>query len=152
MNTKPASISASEHSQRGSSLIEILVSVLVLSIGLLGVATLQAVGVKNNTNAYLRTQSNVFASDILDRMRVNRTVALAGSYAVAVGASSIASGNVIANSDISSWKSSMGSALPAGDGSVDSCPGGVCTVTVQWRDGDDEGGFATSTVTVVTRL
>lgn len=152
MKTNPASISVTERSQRGSSLIEILVSVVVLSIGLLGVATLQAVGVKNNTNAYLRTQSNVFASDILDRMRVNRTAALAGSYAVAVGTSSIASGNGIANSDVSSWKSSIGSALPAGDGSVDGCPAGVCTVTVQWRDGDDEGGFTTRIVTMDTRL
>lgn len=143
---------SSLYSQQGSSLIEILVSVLVLSIGLLGVASLQAVGVKNNNSAYMRTQANVLAADILDRMRVNRTVALAGGYQVAVGTATIASGNTIANNDVSSWKTTMSTVLPDGDGSIDACGGGVCAVTVQWRDGQADGSFATESISVETRL
>lgn len=151
MTKKPVSMSTPEHVQKGVSLIEVLVSVLVLSIGLLGVASLQAIGVKNNNSAYLRTQANVLAADILDRMRVNRTVALTGGYSVAVG-SNAGGGNGVATADVTDWKASLGTLLPEGDGSVNACPAGVCTVTVQWRDGQADGSFATEIVSVVTRL
>lgn len=57
-------------------MIEILVSVLILAIGLLGLASMQVVGLKNNQSAYLRSQASMLAYDIADRMRANRTRAL----------------------------------------------------------------------------
>lgn len=63
---------------QGFSLIEVLVALLVLSIGLLGLAALQTTGLKLNHQSYERTQAVLQAYDIIDRMRANRTSANAG--------------------------------------------------------------------------
>jgi type IV pilus assembly protein PilV len=55
----------------GFSLLEMLIALLVLSIGLLGVATLQIRGQQFNQVGYLRTQATFFAYDIMERMRLN---------------------------------------------------------------------------------
>jgi len=66
--------------ERGFTLIEILVAVLVLSFGLLGLAMLQATGLRFNTDSYLRSQATVLAYDLVDRMRANKAGADAGNY------------------------------------------------------------------------
>ena len=57
----------------GFSLIEVMVALLVLLIGLLGVVRMQLFSVQNNQGAYLRTQATYIASDMMDRMRANRS-------------------------------------------------------------------------------
>lgn len=57
--------------QGGFSLIEVLVSVLVLMVGILGVAAMQMVSFQTNQAAYARSQAIYLAQDILDRMRAN---------------------------------------------------------------------------------
>lgn len=69
--------------QQGFSMVEAMVSVLVLSGGLLGLAFLQAQGMKFNADAYQRTQATVLAYDIIDRLRANPVAANAGAYVVA---------------------------------------------------------------------
>jgi type IV pilus assembly protein PilV len=75
--------SDSRSKDSGFSLIEVLVALLVLSIGLLGLAMLQVESIKYNTDAYFRTQATILAYDIADLMRANRAVANAGGYAAA---------------------------------------------------------------------
>lgn len=58
--------------QAGVGMVEVLVSLLVLSIGLLGLAALQAQSLRFTSDAYLRSQSTVLASDLIDRIRANR--------------------------------------------------------------------------------
>lgn len=58
-------------SEAGFTLLEILIALLVLSIGLLGVASLQTRGQQFNTAAYLYTQATYLATDLIDRMRSN---------------------------------------------------------------------------------
>src|SRR3569623_1233592 len=53
--------------QRGFTMLEVLISVVVLSIGLLGIAGLQATGQRNNHSAYLRSQATALAYDMIDR-------------------------------------------------------------------------------------
>lgn len=69
--------------QCGFTLIEVLVSLAILSFGLLGLAMLQLEGLKNNTDAYFRTQASLIAYDIIDRIRANSTLARTGGYAAA---------------------------------------------------------------------
>ncbi len=57
--------------QYGFSLLEVLIALLVLSIGLLGLAGLQTLGLKFNMQSYQRTQAALLAYDIVDRMRAN---------------------------------------------------------------------------------
>lgn len=63
--------------QSGASLLEVMVALIILSIGLLGLAMLQLKGMRFNTNAYFRTQATLSANDIIERMRNNPAAASA---------------------------------------------------------------------------
>lgn len=56
----------------GFSLLEVLISLLVLSIGLLGLAALQAASIRSNESAYVRSQVQLVGSEIIDRIRADR--------------------------------------------------------------------------------
>lgn len=60
--------------ESGFGLIEVLVSVLILAIGLLGLAGLQTQSLKFNNEAFFRSQATLLAMDLADRMRANRDV------------------------------------------------------------------------------
>lgn len=68
------------HFQRGSSLLEVLIALVVISIGLLGVAAGLVYSLKGNHSAYLRSQANILSYDLLETMRAYRTDALAGEF------------------------------------------------------------------------
>jgi len=73
----------------GFTLLEVMISLLILSIGLLGIAALQANSLKTNHGAYQRTQAIFLAYDMMDRLRANRTAALAGQCDIALGGNNI---------------------------------------------------------------
>tara|TARA_Y100001934_G_C12174415_1_gene688262 strand:+ start:59 stop:547 length:489 start_codon:yes stop_codon:yes gene_type:complete len=56
----------------GFSLLEVLIALVVLSVGLLGLAALQANGLRGSSSAFQRNQAVLMASDMADRMRANR--------------------------------------------------------------------------------
>jgi len=64
-------INYSGNKQRGFTLLEVLIALLVLSIGLLGLAALQTTGLRSNEMASMRTTATQLAYDISDRMRAN---------------------------------------------------------------------------------
>ena len=70
--------------QRGVGMLEILVSVLVLAIGLLGLAALQSVGMKYNYQSYQRTQAVMLTYELTDRIRANSENST-GQYSIAYG-------------------------------------------------------------------
>jgi type IV pilus assembly protein PilV len=76
MTTTPARFYPRNVHQRGFTLLEVLIALLVLAIGLLGLAALQTTGLRSNTMATTRTHATQLAYDISDRMRAN----VAGSY------------------------------------------------------------------------
>jgi len=57
--------------QSGFTLLEILVTVIILAIGLLGVASLQSTSIKLSYDAYLRSQASLLSYDLMDRVRSN---------------------------------------------------------------------------------
>ncbi len=65
------SINHRKSRQSGFSMVEVLITIAVTSIGLLGLAGMQATGLNNNHSAYNRSQATVLAYDIADRMRSN---------------------------------------------------------------------------------
>ena len=120
---------------RGFTLIEALVALLVLSIGLLGVAALQLSSLRSNHSSSLRSQATLLAYDIVDRMRANQAAANAGAYDIALATTP--SGGTVASDDLVRWKQNLSNTLPAGNGAVArSGAGGATkfTVTVQWDD------------------
>jgi len=146
----------------GFSMIEVLVSFLVLAAGLLGVATIQQRGMDNSHGAYLRTQAGSLAQDMASRVRANRTAFENGSYDKPENTSkpscyttSFCSSADMAANDNFDWQQSLAQQLPAGEGVVclDSTPndgtsaadngcdgsGGLLAVKVWW-DGPNKDG------------
>ena len=116
---------------RGVSLIEVLVTVVILSIGLLGIAGLQASGTKFNHGAYTRSQATSLAYDIADRMRANRAVALLGDYGIGL-ADAAPAGAGVREVDLQEWKAALAGRLPAGQGRVTGLGGGLVEIEVRW--------------------
>ena len=125
----------------GFTLLEVMIALLVLSIGLLGLAALQANTLKTNHGAYQRTQAIFLTYDMMDRLRANRTAALAGQCDIAMGAT--LTGTDLCDTDVTDWQNNfVGLYLPSGQGLIDcSTTANVCVVTVQWNEGR-QGGTA----------
>jgi type IV pilus assembly protein PilV len=130
---------------RGMTLVEVLVSLVVLSVGLLGIAALQMTSLRNNLGAHLRSQATVLAYDVTDRMRANRTQATAGAYDVALGAN--LTGTTINAIDVQAWKTALAATLPGGDGAI-ARVGNVFRITITWTE---QGGLA-QTFTTHTQI
>lgn len=134
----------------GFTLIEILIAMLVLSVGLLGLAGLQAVSLKNNQSAYNRSQATQLAYDLADRMRANAS-AIASYTAIQPGAATIKTNCLtiagctstdMAENDLYEWNQSITTVLPLGFGLI-SVTNGIYTITISWddnRDGDIDLG------------
>ena len=130
--------------QSGFSLIEVLVSIVILSVALLGTAGLMGASMRNTNTAYMRSQATVLADDYLDRMRANVSDAIAGRYNVDLGPS-CGSGGGLAGWDCAEWTTNVTNTLPGGDAEVRVTNTGVVTVQINW--GDDADGNANSFVT-----
>ncbi len=126
--------------QKGFSLIEVLVTMVIISFGLLGIAGVIVNSMKNNQSSYARTQASVLANDIIDRMRANRTTAETDPYAynLALGAA-VPAGNTVVLNDLSQWRAALAAAMPAGTGSITMADATQVTVVVQWNDARASG-------------
>ena len=135
-------INNSVKSNKGFTLIEVLIAVLVLSIGLLGLAALQANGLRSNFGAYTRSQAVILVNDMADRIRANPTAATANFYDNINGPAGdpntcLAADCTIAQIalyDTAVWYDNLQNALPNGTGTVTG-NGTVFTVSVMWDDG-----------------
>ncbi|MGB0732462.1 MAG: type IV pilus modification protein PilV [Pontibacterium sp.] len=117
-------------SQTGYTLIEVLIALVVVSIGLLGMAALQVTSLKQNQNAYERSQAFLAAYDIVDRMRTNVTGFNDGDYFQGTdgfddsdGADTSCEGSActtsqLASYDLNNWKHTIQNELPSGGGCV----------------------------------
>ncbi len=130
------------HVQQGSSLLEVLIALVVISIGLLGVAAGLVYSLKGNHSAYLRSQANILAYDLLETMRAYRTDALAGEFDD--GCSGSAACNARKN-----WDGLVASVLPSSAAvaiatSVSRPSGDLVQISITWSDArgavtDDKG-------------
>lgn len=131
----------------GFTLLEVLVAVIVLSIGLLGLAGLQAVGLRSNHSATLRSQSTALAYDIVDRMRANRAAALKGDYNVDFTSTPVCDTNptlsgTVAENDLTQWKANLACSLPSGDGKIE-LSNSLFTISLKWDDSRGQGSLQT---------
>ena len=134
----PASRTA-PHTQRGFSLLEILVTIVVVALGLLGFAGLQVYSLKSNRIALHRSQATLHAHDLIDRMRANRAVAIAGTYnqdytVTACSADPSLPGNV-AGDDLAEWNNSIACNFPTGAGKITVSNTGTVTLWIKWKEG-----------------
>lgn len=152
--------------ESGFTLIEILVAVIVLALGLLGLAALEANTLRNNQGAYNRSQATQLSYDIADRMRANKTAKdnyLTSNMPIAkakctnsavnlcndcVGAVNPCSPTKMAEVDLWEWRTAL-QTLPSGNGIIIE-NGGVYTVTISWDE--NKSGFADTQFPMSFRL
>jgi type IV pilus assembly protein PilV len=149
--------------QRGFTLVEVLIAVLVMAIGLLGLAGLQLTSLQSNQSAYHRSVATMAAMEIADRMIANG--GQVASYAIDIDTAPPSASNCVggtcdpsamADFDLALWKCSLGKhnedatcqalgvsgELPSGDGRIVDDGGNQFTITIMW---DDERTGATGT-------
>lgn len=138
--------------QSGLSLIEVLIAVLIMGVGLLGIAALQAVTLRNSQSAFDRTQATVLSYAILDAMRANLTAARANSYNVGMTCTVPAAGSTLVSRDLNVWVNSLKQTM--GDSACGSiaCASNSCTITIRWDDSRASGGVANETLTTTSRI
>ncbi|MDX2422435.1 MAG: type IV pilus modification protein PilV [Amphritea sp.] len=132
--------------QRGTTLIEVLVTLVLVAIGLSGMMAMQARGVQQNQSAYLRTQAVMMASDMADRIRLNRQAALAGDYALTStqtvddfeSTEGLSGGEKLAKNDLFDWLGRVSAYLPGGDATI-SLADQTITITLSWDGRRDDG-------------
>jgi type IV pilus assembly protein PilV len=122
-------------------MIELLVSFVIFSFGMLGVAGLQTKTLSFSQSSLYRSQASALTDDIMDRMRADRLGALAGKWNTPIGdlASSVSvTGTSIASTDLADWKRQVEALLPEGRAAVSVATDvgnvGVATVIIQWDD------------------
>lgn len=148
-------MSMKKHS--GFTLIEVLIATLVLAVGLLGLAGLQAASIKNNLSAYNRSQATQLAYDMADRMRANKNESLdpntgsvlaASTYlTMASTAATVQTGCTttsgctraqMAENDLFQWNAALTAALTGGTGTITAVAATrVFTITINWDDNRD---------------
>jgi type IV pilus assembly protein PilV len=144
---------ATQRRERGYTLLEILVAAVLLTGGLIGLASMQASGTRLNNSAYLRTQASILAYDIADRMRANRVAVVANNYDIALTDATPATASSVANTDLIQWRGALDYYLPAGNGAIETDAGANAdaplraTITVEWNDGRDPADLVQFIVT-----
>jgi len=152
--------------QNGFSLLEVLIALIVLSIGLLGHSKIQALGVRASTDAHLRTEATFLANDMIERMRANRPSVdsdyYAGiSYATidctsapakicsegTAGAAADCTTTEMADEDAFNWFCDVTATLPTGAVAVSSAAG-IYSVQVSWNGLDEDGNVQARNVSV----
>jgi type IV pilus assembly protein PilV len=113
--------------QRGATLLEALIGILIFSIGILALIGMQALAIKHMSDAKYRSDASFFANEIIGQMWVNR--ASLGTYAYAGAGAPPAA--------IDSWVTSIQNALPgvtvAANRPIITVAGTTVTVTVRWQ-------------------
>lgn len=138
--------------QRGVGIVEILVAVLVLSIGLLGLAGLQMRTLRNNESSLERGVAVFETHAIVDAMRADRSNAINNLYNITLAAAAPSTGTTFREKAITAWRGNLLSSLgPGATGSV-ACNGALCTIVVQWDDSRVNGGTTTYNVTTQVQL
>ena len=137
---------------RGDTMIEVLVTVLILAVGVLGVAAMQVTTYQNLNVSHSASIAAIVAEDFSERMRANGTEALADTYnhSADPGAAytdcnaNVCSTSQLAGYDIGTWWEALGANLPSGRGQVARNAGtNTFTLTVRW-DEDRSGSTGTN--------
>ena len=129
---------------RGFTMIEVLVTLVIIALTLLGTAGLQSYAMKMNQGGQLRTQAVVLALDLLERIEANNAAAVAGNYAVGSLPTAYTTDcyvspcdmSALATYDLNQFRQKLVAQLPNGSATVTVTGGGPFTYTLQisWQE------------------
>lgn len=143
------------HQQQGFGLVESLVALVVVSVGMIGIASMYGQGLGASRTALYRTQAVNLAADMADRIRVNRQGLAA--FGGAAGDNDCDPGDGVsctpaemAAHDLWIWTTQIGQRLPNGVGAVAFAAGEppTYTISITW----DEVGLGAITHTIVIQV
>lgn len=152
--------------QTGATMIEVLVTILILAVGLLGLSATQVMSLKNGNNSHQRYLAALAAEEMADRMRANPAGILNGNYdgksvdgtEASVSCSTKCSSGNLAKLDLHDWGQVLSKNLPGGSGEID-VDGEKVTLTVTWNEqhtgasrGTASGGAEEKTFVMVVDL
>ncbi|RUR04062.1 type IV pilus modification protein PilV [Legionella sp. km772] len=151
--------------QKGISLLEVLVSVIIIAIGMLGIASMLLVSNQANNSSYMKQQAIQNVYNIFDKIRANSQAAVNGNYNISnIGSTGLPTAVTtpavmcnaaactpaqLATYDTWTWLTKDLSRLPNGCGSITTAPSPVAgnttvTVTVQWDDSPAQNSVGTN--------
>ena len=134
---KRVPFSLSRRRSGGFSLIEVLITILIFAVGLLGMAALQAVSMRSNQSANFRTQATALAYMIIDRMHANSDAVMRGEYYTQMATRACTAGPDdgarTSTYDMQQWQQQIACQLPGGQGAI-LFPGDKVQVQITWTD------------------
>lgn len=137
----------------GFSMLEVLVTILIIAIALLGSAGLQAYAIKTGQGGQFRNQAAFYMSDIVERMSANKIYATSGvGYSTTLAttadcANTICTPDVLAAYDVTRWRLDIASAVPGGTGTITQTTAGnpsTYAIRVGWTDRKTDVNYATA--------
>lgn len=148
-------------SEGGFTLVEVLVTVLIIALGLLGNASLMLRASKINQGGLFRTHAVTLSQEIAERMEVNPVAAIAGRYTVGAGAvvtsgfdcsATTCNSDNLATYDIATWQADLADSLPGADWTITQTTAAganpaVYTITLSWTERRDSATYATAGTT-----
>jgi type IV pilus assembly protein PilV len=138
--------------QRGDTMIEVLVTIIIIAVGVLGAAALQVTTLKNLSASHSASVAAIVAQDFSERMRANPDAALAGDYdhddvpttTTDCVTNPCATAADLAAYDMETWWAQVTAVLPSGSGQVTRNAGtNIFVLTVRW-DEDRSGSTGTN--------
>ncbi|HEX5055902.1 MAG TPA: type IV pilus modification protein PilV [Gammaproteobacteria bacterium] len=134
----------------GFSMLEAVIALLVLSIGLLGMAGLQSTSTRLSGESLQRSVTTLAAGEIIDKIRMNtarrsRSISekatldrqdVVDLYASTAAAASCDPAEAGIANELACWQHSLQSQLPGGEGEIISKGNGFVTVRISWEDRD----------------
>jgi len=145
----------SRRHQAGIGMIEVLIAVLVLSIGFLGFAALEAKSLSTNNSAMARSMATINSFSILDAMRADIANAKSGSYngTVTANACPAAGTGSLAKAQLNQWCKQLATLGAAGTttGTINCDASGTCKITIQFDDSRAGTNFGSSAQKFVTQ-
>ena len=132
----------SKNLQHGFGLVEALVALVVVSVGMIGIAVLYGQGLGASRTALYRTQAVILGSDMADRIRLNRRAGNAYQSGGAGANRNCGPGGVtctptqMADNDLWVWNANIDLALPGADGVVTYAAASppTYTVAITWQE------------------
>lgn len=128
-------------------MLEVLITLVIIATALLGTAGLQMYALRMGQSGQFRTQAVFLASDISERMEVNKVAAVAGNYALALTsvpsvtatncATTVCNSTDLANWDLSQWGIAIGSLLPQATWQITQTTAGnpsTYSIVINWTD------------------